>query len=67
MQVVSSKLFGPTCDLIDVFMPCIRLPPLTIGDWIYFSNLGAETRCAASKIIGQGIDTVHYVWRGMPQ
>jgi len=66
-QVIPTKLFGPTCDSIDVVLPCTRLPPLNVGEWIYFENMGAYTRCAASKFNGQGNYTIHYVWSGMPQ
>ena len=61
-RTVKTKLFGPTCDSIDVVMPCARLPVLEIGDWLYFENMGAYTRCAASRFNGQGCFTVHYVW-----
>ena len=59
---VKTKLFGPTCDSIDVVMPCARLPNLTVGDWLYFENMGAYTRCAATRFNGQGGFSVHYVW-----
>ncbi|EKX36633.1 hypothetical protein GUITHDRAFT_78760 [Guillardia theta CCMP2712] len=61
-----SKLFGPTCDSIDVVMPCTLLPQLDIGDWIWFPNMGAYTRCAASRFNGQGAFNIHYVWAGVP-
>ena len=63
---VATKLFGPTCDSIDVVMPSTPLPQMNIGDWILFSNMGAYTRCAASRFNGQGEHDVHYVWAGMP-
>eukprot|EP00961_Rhodomonas_salina_P166124 2238587-Rhodomonas_salina.1 len=63
---VPTKLFGPTCDSIDVVMGCTRLPEMRVGDWLYFSDMGAYTRCAASRFNGQGEHTVHYVWSGMP-
>jgi len=63
---VLTKLFGPTCDSIDVVMPCTRLPEMNVGDWIWFPGMGAYTRCAASRFNGQGDFDVHYVWAGMP-
>ena len=63
---VGTKLFGPTCDSIDVVMACTPLPPLTVGEWLWFDNMGAYTRCAASRFNGQGKHAVHYVWAGMP-
>ena len=61
---VATKLFGPTCDSIDVVMGCVELPELAVGDWLCFRDLGAYTRCAASRFHGQGGHTVHYVWAG---
>ena len=65
-RTVATKLFGPTCDSIDVVMPCTRLPEMEVGDWIWFRGMGAYTRCAASSFNGQGEYDVHYVWSGMP-
>jgi ornithine decarboxylase len=61
---IPTKLFGPTCDSIDVVLPSTSLPPMNIGDWLYFPDMGAYTRCAASKFNGQGTFSVHYVWAG---
>eukprot|EP00286_Rhodomonas_abbreviata_P016086 CAMPEP_0181322620 /NCGR_PEP_ID=MMETSP1101-20121128/19326_1 /TAXON_ID=46948 /ORGANISM="Rhodomonas abbreviata, Strain Caron Lab Isolate" /LENGTH=527 /DNA_ID=CAMNT_0023430547 /DNA_START=177 /DNA_END=1760 /DNA_ORIENTATION=- len=63
---LATKVFGPTCDSIDVVLPCTRLPPLDVGDWLWFPAMGAYTRCAASRFNGQGEHSVHYVWSGMP-
>lgn len=65
-RTVATKLFGPTCDSIDVVMACTRLPEMTVGEWIWFPGMGAYTRCAASRFNGQGDFDVHYVWAGMP-
>ncbi|EKX33132.1 hypothetical protein GUITHDRAFT_81731 [Guillardia theta CCMP2712] len=64
--LVPTKLFGPTCDSIDVVMGCTRLPDLSVGDWLWFSNMGAYTRCASSRFNGQGAHSLHYVWAGVP-
>jgi len=61
-HAVTTKLFGPTCDSIDVVLPCTPLPPMDVGDWLYFPDMGAYTRCAASRFNGQGGFSVHYVW-----
>ncbi|EKX43957.1 hypothetical protein GUITHDRAFT_157983 [Guillardia theta CCMP2712] len=66
VRIVPTKLFGPTCDSIDVVLPCTRLPELNVGDWIWFPDMGAYTRCASSKFNGQGHHDIVYVWRGMP-
>jgi ornithine decarboxylase len=65
-RTVATKLFGPTCDSIDVVMPCTRLPEMQVGEWIWFQGMGAYTRCAASRFNGQGAHDVHYIWAGMP-
>jgi hypothetical protein len=31
-----------------------------------FNNMGAYTRCAASRFNGQGAHDVHYIWTGLP-
>jgi len=65
-RTVATKLFGPTCDSIDVVMPCTRLPEIRVGEWLWFRGMGAYTRCAASRFNGQGEFDIHYVWAGMP-
>ena len=65
-RTVATKLFGPTCDSIDVVMACTRLPEMHVGDWLWFPGMGAYTRCAASRFNGQGDHDVYYVWSGMP-
>lgn len=64
-RTVATKLFGPTCDSIDVVMPCTRLPEMEVGEWIWFEGMGAYTRCAASRFNGQGDHDVYYIWAGM--
>lgn len=65
-RTLPTKLFGPTCDSIDVVMACTRLPEMSVGEWLWFPGMGAYTRCAASRFNGQGDHDVHYVWAGMP-
>lgn len=66
-RIVATKLFGPTCDSIDVVIPCTRLPEMHVGDWLWFAGMGAYTRCAASRFNGQGHHDIHYIWSGMPR
>lgn len=47
-----SRLFGPTCDSIDVICDCVELPELDIGDWLLFPQMGAYTIAAASSFNG---------------
>jgi ornithine decarboxylase len=60
--MVSTKIFGPTCDSLDVVAENVQLPELAVGDWIYVRNMGSYTRCAASLFNGQGKYAVYYVW-----
>jgi len=56
-----SCLFGPTCDSIDVICKNIELPELEIGDWLYFTNMGAYTIAAASSFNGFKPPNAHYI------
>jgi ornithine decarboxylase len=56
-----STLFGPTCDSIDVILKNIKLPNLEIGDWLYFSHMGAYTSAAASSFNGFKTPTPIYI------
>jgi hypothetical protein len=47
-----STIFGPTCDSIDVIGRSVLLPKLSVGDWLYFQNMGAYTCAAASSFNG---------------
>jgi ornithine decarboxylase len=60
---VRTKLFGPTCDSIDVVSPCTPLPDMRVGDWLYFPNMGAYTRAAYSNFNGFGDHHVQYMAR----
>lgn len=57
---VRTKVFGPTCDSIDVVSPCMMLPSLSPGDRIVFSNMGAYTRSAGGNFNGFGHYSVVY-------
>lgn len=47
------KLFGRTCDGIDIISDSIMLPPdLSIGQYLVFKNMGAYTTVAASTFNG---------------
>jgi len=48
----NSTFFGPTCDSIDVIAKNISFPLLELGDWVYFSNMGAYTIAAGSCFNG---------------
>ncbi|KAF8918820.1 ornithine decarboxylase [Mucidula mucida] len=54
--LVSSSVWGPTCDSID---------KICIGDWLGFDNMGAYTICAASQFNGFEISKVVYTAGGV--
>ncbi|KAJ9089427.1 Ornithine decarboxylase [Entomophthora muscae] len=55
-----SSVWGPTCDSLDVITKSCFLPALAVGDWLYFSDLGAYTICAASEFNGFNKSRVIY-------
>jgi ornithine decarboxylase len=63
-MLVSTTVFGPTCDSIDVIDENVDLPILSEGDWLYAKNMGAYTRTASSHFNGFGKYRVYYVWVG---
>lgn len=47
------SIWGPTCDGIDVISESCMLPGiLETGNWLFFENMGAYTRCSATKFNG---------------
>lgn len=51
-KVMSSSLWGPTCDSMDQIAKDILLPNIEIGDWIVFKDMGAYTIPVASPFNG---------------
>jgi diaminopimelate decarboxylase len=62
-QLYSSKIFGPTCDSIDVVAEKIMLPELFVGDWLYVDNFGAYTGAAGSEFNGMEKPVNYYMVR----
>ena len=51
------SLWGPTCDGIDLIDECCTLPALLdVGDWLFFENMGAYTKCSATRFNGYSND-----------
>ncbi|TQB72055.1 Ornithine decarboxylase [Monascus purpureus] len=47
------SIWGPTCDGIDVISERITLPGLLdVGDWLYFEDMGAYSKCSATRFNG---------------
>lgn len=63
-----TTVFGPTCDGLDTVLRDVRLPELSVGDWLLWPHMGAYTAVGASNF--NGIDAtaarVFYVASGDP-
>jgi len=62
-QLHKSRLFGPTCDSIDLIAEEIMLPELAIGEWVYVENFGAYTVAASSGFNGFRTSICKYIFR----
>ncbi|KAA8905532.1 pyridoxal-dependent decarboxylase [Sphaerosporella brunnea] len=52
-QLTRYSVWGPTCDGIDCISSSCFLPEvLEVGDWLYFNNMGAYSKCSATKFNG---------------
>jgi ornithine decarboxylase len=60
-RFVRSSVFGPTCDSIDCIIRNYPLPILQVGDWLYYTNMGAYTISLASRFNGFSCPSVKYV------
>ena len=56
-----SKLFGPTCDSIDVIVEETMLPELAIGEYVYVEGFGAYTTATATGFNGFAGATPVYI------
>lgn len=61
-SVTEYSIWGPTCDGIDCIAPSGTFQEvLDVGDWLYFENIGAYTKCSATRFNGftDGHDVVY--------
>jgi ornithine decarboxylase len=50
---IEYSIWGPTCDGIDRISASTHLDvELDVGDWLYFENMGAYTKCSATRFNG---------------
>jgi ornithine decarboxylase len=50
---IEYSIWGPTCDGIDRIAESIRFNHvLDVGDWLYFEEMGAYTKCSATRFNG---------------
>ena len=61
-KLFKSKIFGPTCDSMDLITENIMLPELAIGEWVYVENFGAYTIAASSNFNGFKTSVCKYVF-----
>jgi len=59
--VAACTVWGPTCDGIDCVIADAHLPELEVGDWLYFSDMGAYTSCAGSNFNAVELPDVAYL------
>ena len=52
-HVTEYSIWGPTCDGIDrITESCVFHEVLDVGDWLYFNEMGAYTKCSATRFNG---------------
>lgn len=50
---VEYSVWGPTCDGIDRISESVRFNKVVdVGDWLYFEDMGAYTKCSATQFNG---------------
>jgi ornithine decarboxylase len=62
-KLLKSRLFGPTCDSIDLIADEIMLPELAIGEWCYVENFGSYTIASSSNFNGFKTSVFKYIFR----
>ena len=58
-----SRIFGPTCDSVDLIADEIMLPELAIGEWVYVEDFGAYTAASSSWFNGFRTTVCKYIFR----
>jgi len=56
-------IFGPTCDGLDCVLKNTLMSELEVGDWLYFTDMGAYTIAAASNFNGFANPKMFYITR----
>jgi len=52
-KAITYSVWGPTCDGIDCISSKWLSPELVdVGDWLYFDDMGAYTKCSATRFNG---------------
>jgi len=50
--IVPCTVFGPTCDSLDCVCKDVLMPVLGVGDWLFFTDMGAYTTAASTHFNG---------------
>eukprot|EP00045_Choanoeca_perplexa_P017203 m.246243 g.246243 ORF g.246243 m.246243 type:complete len:438 (+) comp17472_c0_seq1:180-1493(+) len=58
----STSVWGPTCDSLDCVSKDACLPLLGEGDWLYYRDMGAYTKAAASGFNGFHPPEIYYTY-----
>lgn len=62
---VPTTVFGPTCDSLDCICKDFPMRLMEVGEWLYFTDMGAYTTAAMTRFNGfPGAITCHYSWGG---
>ena len=52
-KMIDYSIWGPTCDGIDcIAEKWASMETLDVGDWLYFEDMGAYTKCSATRFNG---------------
>ena len=52
-ELTEYSIWGPTCDGIDCITESCTFPQvIDVGDWLFFENMGAYTKCSATRFNG---------------
>lgn len=52
-RLIDYSIWGPTCDGIDcIAEKWTSTDTVDVGDWLYFENMGAYTKCSATRFNG---------------
>jgi diaminopimelate decarboxylase len=62
-QLCKSRIFGPTCDSIDLIANEVMLPELAIGEWVYVENFGAYTAASSTWFNGFRTTVCKFIFR----
>jgi ornithine decarboxylase len=62
-EQLKSVIYGPTCDSIDCIAHSIDLPLLSIGDVLWFPDVGSYTSACATNFNGFQTKKYVFIWK----